>query len=109
MGHPSQKLTSIRAIAISLLLMAVVGASAISAHQAQANGTDIDAGWTVQNRFTHEPLLSDTDGDSGVNHSPQDLPPSAAGERADDGDWTLMGLAIVVAVGGAFIFARRAR
>jgi hypothetical protein len=109
MKHPSQKL-NIRAIALTPLLMAVIAGSALPAHQAQAYEADSEGGWTVQNSFTSEPFAPSTDHDAGVNHSPQELPPSTpVGEAPDEADWTVVGLPVVIAVAGALILARRAR
>jgi hypothetical protein len=109
MGHPSKKL-SIRATAPFLFVLAIVAVLALPPHQTRGYGADSEGGWTVENRFTHERLDSDSDDDAGTGHHPQELPPStSAGETPDEADWTVVGLAVVIAVASALVLARRAR
>jgi hypothetical protein len=108
-GHQCKPKRAIQAIALALLLVAVTGVSALSAHETQGQITDSDGGWTALTRFTGEPFSPDTDGDFGVGRSPQELPPSTSGDEAPENDWALIGLAVVIAFAGALVLARRAR
>lgn len=101
-----------RETSIALAVFAAVVGTALAAPQAHADaGRSVRGPESIVQRSLPGQLLSaDEDGDRGTNGHPQDLPRSVhAGEDGDNSEWPLVGLAVVIAVTGALLVARRAR